>query len=85
MRLQVFRHDSFTCRYCSRETIFVPVLRALSEAFPEALPYQSHWKLSLCHPIYWRLSASIDHVDAVKRGGSCRRRCKTDPLTPVEF
>lgn len=68
-QLEVFRRDSFTCRYCSRRTLFLPTVRVLSEAFPEHLPVDPGWKLDETHPVYWTLIASADHVVPAIRGG----------------
>ena len=69
-QLEVFRRDSFTCRYCSQRTLFLPTVRVLSEAFPECLPVDPGWKLDHTHPVYWTLIASADHVVPAIRGGA---------------
>jgi 5-methylcytosine-specific restriction endonuclease McrA len=68
-QLRVFRRDSFTCRYCSQRTLFLPTVRVLSEVFPEHLPVDPGWKLDHTHPVYWTLIASADHVVPAIRGG----------------
>jgi 5-methylcytosine-specific restriction endonuclease McrA len=69
-QLQVFARDHFSCRYCGRKTLFVPILRLLSSTFPDLLPYHLNWKMSECHIAYWRFGASCDHVTPAARGGS---------------
>jgi hypothetical protein len=65
----VFVRDSFACRYCLKLTIHLPVLQALSRAFPAVFPYDAHWKFGSAHMVYWTHSASWDHLVAKKRGG----------------
>jgi 5-methylcytosine-specific restriction endonuclease McrA len=69
-QLNVFKRDGFQCRYCSRRTIFLPVLRALHRLFPLELPWHPHSKLTECHLSFWRDFASCDHLVPVARGGS---------------
>src|SRR5207302_10304834 len=71
-QLQVFKRDGFTCRYCSKRVLFVPVLRVLSILYPRALPYHTNWRWTECHPVYWTHAASCDHILPVARGGSSR-------------
>lgn len=70
VQLTVFRRDSFTCRYCQRRTIFLPVLRALSLLFPSDFRWHPHSKMTECHVAFWRDFASCDHLIPVARGGS---------------
>ena len=65
-----YRRDNFTCRYCGRETIFLPVLRLLSEFFADLVPYHPAWKYGECHPAYMTHSTSLDHVVPLARGGA---------------
>jgi hypothetical protein len=66
----IYARDSFTCVYCLRQTVVLGVLRLLSSQFPEALPFQANWKKSETHRAYWDISTSLDHVNAVSRGGA---------------
>jgi 5-methylcytosine-specific restriction endonuclease McrA len=70
MKLAVFRRDSFTCRYCGRRTIWLPVLRHLSTAFPEVMPYHPNWRPVSSHILYWTYSASFEHHVPLARGGA---------------
>ena len=69
-QLEIFARDAFTCRYCGKRTIFVPVLRLLSSLFPTEFPFHLNWKMADCHIGYWRDGASCDHLIPVARGGS---------------
>jgi len=69
-KLAVHRRDSWTCRYCRARTIAPPVLRFLSEIYPDEFPYHPNWKAGQVHPAYLLVSASLDHVDPGGRGGS---------------
>lgn len=66
---RVFRRDGFTCRYCSKQTIFIPLLRVLSHLYPEKLPFHPHWRWEATHPVYWTYGSSCDHLVPVSRGG----------------
>jgi|HubBroStandDraft_6_1064221.scaffolds.fasta_scaffold109730_1 hypothetical protein len=72
IRLAVFRRDHYVCRYehCGRRTIDDAVLKLLSEALPDVLPYHSNWKLGSVHPIYWTHTASLEHVLAWSTHGT---------------
>ncbi len=65
----VFRRDGFVCRYCGKQTLFVPTLRLLSRRYPDLLPFHSNWKRGECHPVFWTHSASCDHIIPLARGG----------------
>lgn len=64
---RVFARDRFTCRYCGVRTIPTVVLRVLSLLYPAELPYDPHWKAA--HPCYWKITSSIDHIEAGSSGG----------------
>jgi hypothetical protein len=49
-KLAVHRRDSWTCRYCRARTIAPPVLRFLSEIYPEEFPFHPNWKAGHVHP-----------------------------------
>jgi 5-methylcytosine-specific restriction endonuclease McrA len=68
-QLRVFRRDRFTCRYCGKRTIFIPVLRILSSLYPDKVPFHPHWRWNATHPAYWTHGASCDHLVPVSRGG----------------
>lgn len=70
LRVAVHRRDCWTCRYCRGRTVAPPVLRFLSEIYPDAFPYHPHWRAGQVHPAYLLLSTSLDHVDPGGRGGS---------------
>ena len=67
---RLFRRDGFTCRYCAKQTIFVPVLRILSRTYPQQLPFHPHWRWEATHPVYWTHGCSLDHLIPVSRGGT---------------
>jgi hypothetical protein len=66
---RVFARDGFIDRYRGTRLIFPPVLRLLSDYLPNEFPYHKNWKMDECHPAYWELLATIDHVVPVARGG----------------
>src|SRR5437868_2933151 len=70
LNVDVFRRDSFICRYCLKRTVYLPVLRQLSMLLPAGFSYLPNWKFGASHIVYWTHSSSWDHVVAKKRGGS---------------
>jgi 5-methylcytosine-specific restriction endonuclease McrA len=69
-RVAIHRRDSWTCRYCRARTIAPPVLRFLSEIYPDEVPFHKNWKAGQVHPAYLLISTSLDHVNPGGRGGS---------------
>ncbi len=67
---KVFVRDGFVDRYSGDLLVFPPVLRAVSWAIPEAFPYHPNWKMSEGHIGYWELTATVDHIVPIARGGS---------------
>ena len=67
-----FSRDKYTCRYahCGRPTIALDVLKLLSRAFPDIMPYQSNWKPLERHMLYWVYSTSLEHRVAFPAGGT---------------
>lgn len=68
--LRIFLRDGFIDRYSGEKLIFPPVLRILSEIYPNEFPFHPNWKSSECHPAYWDLLATIDHVIPITSGGT---------------
>lgn len=68
--LNIFLRDHFIDRYSGERMIFPPVLRVLSEIYPNEFPFHPNWRFNECHPAYWDLSPTIDHIVPVTRGGA---------------
>ncbi len=68
-KLRIFMRDGFIDRYSGERLIFPPILRIISLAMPEEFPFHKNWKMSDCHPAYWHLLPTVDHVVPVSRGG----------------
>jgi hypothetical protein len=66
---KTFVRDGFIDRYSGERLIFPPVLRVLSFTLPTVFPYHPNWKTDETHPAYWEVSATLDHVIPVSRGG----------------
>lgn len=66
---RAFERDHFTCRYCGRRTIHVDVLKLLSRALPQILPYDPGWKPVEDLIVFWTHCASIEHHVPLARGG----------------
>ena len=81
LQVRIFRRDSFTCRYCGRQTIFLPVLRLLAMSFGHIFPYHPSWKMISCHMGFWRDSASCDHKVPIARLGSSEEENLVTPAT----
>ncbi|HEX5322430.1 MAG TPA: hypothetical protein VFW40_01495 [Capsulimonadaceae bacterium] len=66
----LFVRDGFIDRYSGKRLLFSPALRLISSLIPEDFPYHLNWKTTECHAAYWNLSATLDHIVPVVRGGS---------------
>ena len=66
---RVFVRDGFVDRYTGDRLIFPPVLRVLSHELPTQFPYHKNWKTDSTHPAYWALTATVDHLIPVTKGG----------------
>lgn len=69
-QLDVFQRDRFYCRYCLNRTIFPGSLGLITRLLPEVFPCHPNWKFTNTHPAYLVLSATLDHVVPIARGGS---------------
>ena len=67
--VRVFMRDGFLDRYSGERLVFPPVLRVISLVAPVDFPYHPAWKTGETHPAFNELSATIDHVIPVTRGG----------------
>ena len=65
----VFTRDGYIDRYSGQRLVFPGTLRLLSLLLPDALPFHRNWKMDSCHPMYWDLYPTIDHIVPVARGG----------------
>ena len=65
----VYRRDRFTCVYCARRTVVLPVLGLISDCLPAQFSWHPNWKRDVTHRVYWDLSTTLDHVAAVSTGG----------------
>ena len=68
--LSIFVRDGFVDRYTGEKLLFPPVLRILSEIYPDEFPFHPNWKFNECHPAYWDLTPTIDHIIPVVKGGT---------------
>jgi len=69
-RAEVFRRDGFICTYCGGRAIPRCILVAISDVFPDEVPYYAHYRRGTVHPAYWALAPEADHVLAHAKGGS---------------
>ncbi|PGM53832.1 HNH endonuclease [Bacillus sp. AFS053548] len=67
--LSIFIRDRFIDRYSGDKVLLPPVLRILSEIYPNEFPFHPNWKYNECHPAYWDLLPTIDHITPVSLGG----------------
>jgi len=67
-----FARDGYTCRYthCRRQTVDLEVLKLLSRAFPDVLPYHGNWRPVEEHILYWTYSTSLEHIVPFPAGGT---------------
>lgn len=68
--LRTALRDGFVDRYTGKRLVFPGTLRLLSTLMPAELPYDSNWAYDKCHPIYWELYPTLDHVFPIARGGA---------------
>ena len=68
-KLAIFARDHFIDRYSGEKLLNPGLLRAISRLCPAAFPFQSNWRMDVCHPAIWRLTPTIDHVIPVTRDG----------------
>ena len=69
-RMAIYRRDGFIDRYSGKKLVNPGLLRVISRYFPEAFPYDPHWKPAACHALYWELTPTLDHVVPVFHGGA---------------
>jgi hypothetical protein len=67
--IRVFLRDGFVDRYSGGRLVFPPMLRILSRALPDEFPYHPNWRTDDTHRAYWELSATLDHLVPISRGG----------------
>jgi hypothetical protein len=72
LKRAAFTRDKYICRYahCRRPTVDPGMLKLLSRAFPDVLPYHSNWKPIDDHILYWTYSTSLEHVISFPAGGT---------------
>lgn len=68
--LRIFLRDGFIDRYFGTRLLFPPVVRVLSEALPDIVPFESyHWPEDRTHPAYFQATPALDHIRPLCRGG----------------
>lgn len=67
--MQQFVADGFIDRYSGDRLLNPGVLKMLSVYYPNAFPYQAHWKTTETHTAYWELTPTIDHIIPISYGG----------------
>ena len=68
-KLALFFRDGFIDRYSGDRLVNPGLLRALSTLMPQHFPYHRNWKTDACHPAYWALYPTYDHVIPIAQGG----------------
>lgn len=67
--VRVFHRDGYIDRYSGQRLVFPGVLRLLHLRLPNQFPFQTNWKMSETHMVYWQLSPTVDHLVPVARDG----------------
>ena len=62
--------DGFSCAHCGKALVPVPVLKAASLFWPEALPVHSSWARGTTHPLYLQFAATFDRAHPDVLGGA---------------
>jgi HNH endonuclease len=61
--------DSFSCAHCGKALVPLPVLKAASLFWPDALPFHTSFAAGSTHPLYLQFAATFDHVHPLGFGG----------------
>lgn len=69
-KAEVFLRDGFLCTFCGYPTVPRCILVAISDVFPDVIPYYAHYRRGSVHPVYWALAPEADHVIPHASGGS---------------
>jgi len=69
VKARVFMRDRFVCQACGGRAIPRSLLVAVSDVFPDELPYYVHYKRGTVHPAFWAVAPEADHVRAHSAGG----------------
>ena len=75
VQVEVFFRDGWLCSHCRRPTVFHPALKLLAETVGASLPdhplayWHPNWRRDVA-PLLDELGASIDHVEALAKGGA---------------
>jgi 5-methylcytosine-specific restriction endonuclease McrA len=67
---RIFHRDGFIDRYSGQRLVFPGALRMLSLLLPTEFPYHPNWRMDQTHPAFWELTATLDHVVPIARGGA---------------
>jgi hypothetical protein len=67
--MRVFVRDGFIDRYSGQRLVFPGALRLISLMLPTQVPFHNNWKIDACHPAFWDLFPTIDHIVPVAHGG----------------
>lgn len=67
--MALFIRDGFVDRYSGQRLVFPGTLRILSMLLPAEFPFQRNWRMADCHPMYWELCPTLNHVLPLARGG----------------
>src|SRR5262249_18305201 len=70
LKMTVFVGDGFIARYSGPRLFQPAALRIISCRLPNEFPYHPNWKHGHCHPIYWELSATVDHIMPIASKGT---------------
>lgn len=70
LRAQVFVRDGFRCTHCGGRAVPRSILVAIHDVFPDAVPYDAHYRRGKIHPVFWALAPEADHVHPHSRGGA---------------
>ena len=68
-KMEIWLRDGFTDRYTGQRLVYPRVLEILTEEMPKEFPVCGNWIMESTHIAYYDLSASVDHVEPIARGG----------------
>ncbi|MBE6001597.1 MAG: HNH endonuclease [Sarcina sp.] len=68
-KMEQFLKDGFIDRYSGERLVNPGIFKVLSNYFPEEFPYHPHGKTTEAHIAYWEMFPTIDHKQAIAKGG----------------
>jgi len=69
IQLEVWKRDSWHCRYCGKPVFFSPTLKLLDQINPNHTYYHKNGKTGKMLELFQKMWASVDHIVPISKGG----------------